>query len=143
MSDREQDPAPPPTGERRAAWTLLSNHGAVLLCLARQPDIRTREIAARTELSERAVWGILADLTEAGCITRIRHGRCNRYELHDEALRRSHGGAYHSVGQLLHGFAGPAGGPADAPEPPMDGPAPVTPGTHVSHVSHDGLMPLA
>lgn len=111
MSDPAHDAAEQSSsGERRVAWTLLSNHGAVLLCVAAQPDIRTREIAARTELSERAVWGILADLTEAGCITRIRHGRCNRYEVHDDALRRSHGGAYHSVGQLVRSFAPPPAG---------------------------------
>lgn len=63
-------------------WTFLTNHSHVLICLAREPDLRLRDVAARVGITERAVQRIVADLVEAGILTRSRDGRRNRYEVH-------------------------------------------------------------
>ena len=47
-------------------WTFLSNHGRVLLLLARDPGMRLRDIAARAAITERSAYGIVTDLAEAG-----------------------------------------------------------------------------
>ena len=56
-------------------WTFLSNHGHVLLCIAQEPEIRLRDVAERVGITERAVQRIVADLEEAGYLSRAREGR--------------------------------------------------------------------
>jgi DNA-binding MarR family transcriptional regulator len=67
---------------RAGQWTFLTNHALVLLCIARNPDTRLRDIAAAVSITERAVQAIIADLEAAGYLTRTRVGRRNRYQLH-------------------------------------------------------------
>lgn len=71
-----------------SSWTFLSNHGHVLICLAKQPDARLRDVAEFVGITERAVQSIVSDLEESGAITRIREGRRNRYEIHRDAPLR-------------------------------------------------------
>ena len=49
-----------------AEWGFLTNHARVLLCIAHDPGVRLRDIAARTGVTERTAYGIVTDLTEAG-----------------------------------------------------------------------------
>lgn len=63
-------------------WTFLSNHAHVLVCIARDPDIRLRDIASAVGITERAAQRIVSDLADAGYLTRERHGRRNRYSVH-------------------------------------------------------------
>jgi hypothetical protein len=65
--------------ERNSNWTLLTGHGHVLVEIARNPGARMRDLSVRAGLTERAVQLIVADLEEAGYITRHRVGRRNRY----------------------------------------------------------------
>lgn len=51
------------------------------MCIARDPDVRLRDIADRLEISERRAYGIVADLTEAGYLVKRKDGRRNRYEI--------------------------------------------------------------
>ncbi len=62
-------------------WALLSNHGKVLVCLARDPEVRVSEIAAQVGIKERAVQRILADLRDHGTVSSTRRGRRNRYRI--------------------------------------------------------------
>lgn len=62
-------------------WTFLSNHTHVLYCISSWPDIRMREIAAKVQITERAVQRIVADLERNGYLKRERVGRQNRYRL--------------------------------------------------------------
>jgi DNA-binding IclR family transcriptional regulator len=71
-----------------AEWKFITNHAQVLLCVAHDPEIRLREIAQACGITERAAHRIIADLEEAGYITRERIGRRNRYEFHPEAAMR-------------------------------------------------------
>jgi predicted transcriptional regulator len=67
-----------------ADWNLLTNHANVLLCVTEEPDIRLRELAVKVSISERAVKRIVADLEEAGFISRERQGRRNHYLVHSD-----------------------------------------------------------
>ena len=62
-------------------WTLFSNHGHVLVCLARDPESRLRDVAADVGITERAVQKIVRDLQEGGMISISKHGRRNRYKI--------------------------------------------------------------
>jgi predicted transcriptional regulator len=74
--------------ESEPSWTFLTNHAHVLLCIAREPEVRMRDVAESVGITERAVQRIVADLEEAGYIVRSRLGRRNRYEIQfDRHLR--------------------------------------------------------
>lgn len=75
---------------RGSEWTFLTNHSHVLICVDEDPTARTRDIAVRVGITERAVQRIVAELCEAGYLTRTREGRRNRYAVHGEKpLRHS------------------------------------------------------
>ena len=61
-----------------ADWSFLTNHARVLLCIAHDPGVRLREIAARTGVTERTAYGIVTDLTEAGYVVKHKDGRADR-----------------------------------------------------------------
>jgi DNA-binding MarR family transcriptional regulator len=63
---------------------FLTNHAAVLLCIAEDPRIRVREIAATVQITERAAQRIVSDLIEAGYVQRTRTGRRNTYTVRTE-----------------------------------------------------------
>jgi DNA-binding IclR family transcriptional regulator len=63
------------------SWTFLTNHARALLCIAHDPGIRLRDIAARLDITERSAYGIVSDLTQAGYIVKQKDGRRNRYQI--------------------------------------------------------------
>lgn len=89
------------------SWTFLSNHGHVLICLAEDPDIRGRDIAAKVGITERAAQSIVSDLVEAGYVSRDRVGRRNKYEIHPDLPLRHPVENEHSIGELLLALARP------------------------------------
>ncbi len=84
-----------------AGWTFLTNHSHVLICLAGQPDLRLREVAARVGITERAVQRIVADLEAAGVLTRSRDGRRNQYHVTTSCLLRHPVESHCTVKDLL------------------------------------------
>ena len=60
-------------------WSFLTNHARVLLCIAEDPGVRLRDIAATLHITERSAYGIVADLAAAGYVVKQRDGRRNRY----------------------------------------------------------------
>jgi hypothetical protein len=60
---------------------FLTTHARALVCIARDPGIRLREIGERAGITERAAHRIVAELLGAGYITRTRTGRRNRYTI--------------------------------------------------------------
>ena len=72
----------------RGDWLFLSNHGNVLLCIARDPRIRISEISDKVGIGERAAQKIVADLVAEGYLVRIKEGRRNRYEVNRNAHLR-------------------------------------------------------
>ena len=88
-------------------WAFLTNHAQVLLCIADEPGVRLRDISERVGITERAAHRIVAELADAGYITRKRTGRRNAYLIHAElplpdALARNQ-----KVGDLLAILAHP------------------------------------
>ena len=64
-----------------AQWSFLTNHGRALLCIAREPDVRLRDLAVELSITERHAFAIVADLTDAGFVVKEREGRRNRYQV--------------------------------------------------------------
>ena len=87
--------------EAKAAWTFLTNHAHVLVCIADEPNIRGRDIATRVGLTERAVQAIIGDLVAAGYILRCREGRRNRYSVDPDGPMRHPMDHGHTVGDLF------------------------------------------
>jgi hypothetical protein len=75
ISGNQQGDGSPET----ARWDFLTNHAHVLVCVAHDPGIRVRDIAATVGITERAAHGILSQLVEAGYLLREREGRRNHY----------------------------------------------------------------
>jgi predicted transcriptional regulator len=120
----------------RASWGFLTNHGNVLVCIARDPEIRLRDVAVSVGITERAAQSIVADLVEAGYLSRERVGRRNRYDVHLEGSLRSPLDPAQPVERLLHtlraggaGAAGPSGAASVAPGSPAREPATARTGT--------------
>src|ERR1700677_5070953 len=88
-------------GENGGAWTLLTGHGHVLVEIARNPEARIRDIAAVAGLTERTVQAIVADLEEAGYLTRTRAGRRTVYTVDHNRLFRHPAQDGHRVGPFL------------------------------------------
>jgi DNA-binding IclR family transcriptional regulator len=82
-------------------WTFLTNHARVLLCVARDPGVRLRDVAAQVGITERAAQRIVAELAEAGYLERAREGRRNRYALHPELPLRHPLDRDHAIGEIL------------------------------------------
>jgi hypothetical protein len=62
-----------------ADWSFLTNHGRVLLCIAHDPGVRLRDIAATLDITERSAYAIVSDLSDAGYVLKEKDGRRNRY----------------------------------------------------------------
>ena len=89
------------------SWTFLTNHAQVLVCIARDPGIRLREIGQRVGITERAAHRIVVELADAGYITRERNGRRNRYTINADFPLPAPIAREQNVGELLAILAGP------------------------------------
>ena len=89
-----------------AAFDLLTNHAHVLLCIARDPGIRLRDIASCVGITERAAHRIVCELETEGYLTRRREGRRNVYILHPEAPLPHELDRDTKLGDLLGAVAG-------------------------------------
>lgn len=87
-------------------WTLLSNHGHVLVCLASDPHMRLRDVADRVGITERAVQRIILDLEQANMLSREREGRRNRYRINGTQPLRHPIEQQHTVGELVEAVSG-------------------------------------
>jgi hypothetical protein len=87
-------------------WQLLSNHGRVLVSVARDPGLRLRDIAQICDITERSAHRIVSELVDQGYLIRRRNGSRNHYEIrpdvpiHDPLLGE------HWVGEVLAVLAG-------------------------------------
>ena len=92
--------------EQSGSWTFLSNHAHVLVCLARDPDLRLREVADLVGITERAASSIVSDLEAEGYLTRNKVGRRNTYKLHLRKPLRHPLEKSHRVGDLITAVTG-------------------------------------
>lgn len=82
-------------------WSFLTNHARVLVCIARDPGIRLRDIAAAAGITERSAYAIVADLTEAGYVVKAKDGRRNRYEIQKHLPLRESISREAAIGEVL------------------------------------------
>lgn len=87
-------------------WTFLTNHAHVLLAIARDPDLRQRDIAHAVGITPGAVVRILHDLEAGGYVVAERVGRRNRYQVNPDATLRHPLDASHTIGDVLGALAG-------------------------------------
>jgi DNA-binding IclR family transcriptional regulator len=91
-------------------WGFLTNHGQVLLCIARDPDARLRDISAELGITERTAYGIVTDLSDAGYIVKSKDGRRNRYEVQSHLPLRDAVSRERTVGEMLSVLVKPDSG---------------------------------
>jgi hypothetical protein len=84
-----------------AGLRLLSNHGLALLCVARQPNSRLREIADRVGVTERAAHRIVCELVDGGYLVKHRVGNRNSYKLRPNVPIRDPMLEGHLLGELI------------------------------------------
>jgi len=84
-----------------AEWTFFTNHAHTLLCIARDPGIRLRDVAERVGVTERAAQRIVSDLVEAGYLDRLRDGRRNYYRVKTDQPLRHPVEQGHDIGEIL------------------------------------------
>ena len=83
------------------AWTFLTNHGQVLLCIARDPAARIRDIAEAVGITERAAQRIIAELIAGGYVEVRRVGRRNEYRINENAPMRHPLARERGIGEIL------------------------------------------
>jgi DNA-binding Lrp family transcriptional regulator len=96
MQTKSNQPESVPT-----AWTFLTNHSHVLLCLAEDPDMLLRDVATAVGITERAVQKIVADLTESGVLEREKVGRRNHYHINANVPLRHPVESHRHVADIL------------------------------------------
>ncbi len=89
-----------------ASWSFLSNHGRVLLCIANDPGVRLRDIAASLGITERSAYGIVTDLIEAGYVVKQKDGRRNRYQIQEHLPLPEPASREPAIGEVLALLAG-------------------------------------
>jgi hypothetical protein len=104
--DQQQQQASPVA----AGWDFLTNHAHVLMCVAHDPGIRLRDIAAAVGITERAAHRIVSQLVEEGYVLRERRGRRNRYEVVAGRPMRHPLVQEREVGELLEVLVGSTAG---------------------------------
>lgn len=97
-------------------WTFFSNHGHVLVCLARDRQARLRDVAVQVGITERAVQKIVRDLQDEGYLEVSKHGRRNRYKINNRKALRHPLQSGCTVGQFLNLMNRPAAGKAEERE---------------------------
>jgi hypothetical protein len=56
------------------SWSVRTSHARLLLCIARDPGVRLRDIAAGPGSTKRSAYGIVTDLTTAGYAAKQKDG---------------------------------------------------------------------
>jgi DNA-binding MarR family transcriptional regulator len=97
----DQDPQQTPP-----RWDFLTNHAHVLVCVARDPGIRLRDIASDVGITERAAHRIVSELVDEGYVVRERQGRRNRYQVRTKRPLPHPLAEEHEVGDLLELLVG-------------------------------------
>jgi len=83
------------------SWGFLTNHARVLLCIAHDPGVRLRDIAASLGITERSAHGIVTDLTAAGYVVKQKDGRRNRYQIQAHMRLREPASQEPAIGEVL------------------------------------------
>ena len=102
LSGDQQQESSSPAG----SWDFLTNHAHVLICVADDPGIRLRDIAAAVGITERAAHRIVSELVEEGYVLREKQGRRNHYTIVTKLPMRHPLVQGREVGELLEVLIG-------------------------------------
>ena len=91
-------------------WSFLTNHARVLLCIANDPGVRLRDLAASLGITERSAHGIVTDLAIAGYVLKQKDGRRNRYQIQAHLPLPEPASQEPAIGEVLALLAGASGG---------------------------------
>jgi DNA-binding MarR family transcriptional regulator len=89
------------SGDRPPSWSLVTNHGYVLACIAADPNVRLRDIAETVGITERTAAQIVGELGQAGYLTKTRVGRRNSYRIEGKRKVRTAPRTTMTVAQVL------------------------------------------
>ena len=84
-----------------AVWSFFTNHARVLICVARDPGVRLRDLALTLGITERSAFGIITDLVEAGYVVKAKDGRRNRYQVEAQLPLPEPIGRERTIGDVL------------------------------------------
>ena len=84
-----------------AKWSFLTNHARALVCIARDPGVRLRDIADALGVTERRAFGIVNDLAEGGYVVKEKDGRRNRYRIQHHLPLRAVVDREATIGEVL------------------------------------------
>ncbi len=93
------------------SWSFLTSHARVLLCIAGDPGVRLRDIAASLGITERNAHGIVSDLAGAGYLVKQKDGRRNHYQIQAHLPLPGAGPGEPTIGEVLALLAGTPPGP--------------------------------
>lgn len=82
-------------------WSFLTNHARVLVCIANDPGMRLREVAAKVDITERSAFSIVNDLVEAGYVIKDKQGRRNRYRIQGDLPLPETVGRERTIGEVV------------------------------------------
>jgi hypothetical protein len=105
----------------KPTWAFLTNHAQVLICIARDPGVRLRDIGERVGITERAAHRIVGELAGGGYIERERHGRRNVYTINAHFPLPDPIAREQSVGELLAILSAPPASSRPQTSPPPTG----------------------
>ena len=98
------------------SWSFLTNHARVLLCIARDPGMRLRDLAASLGITERSAHGIVTDLAGAGYVIKQKDGRRNRYQIQAHLPLPEPASQEPAIGEVLALLAGASAAPQSNPD---------------------------
>jgi predicted DNA-binding transcriptional regulator YafY len=82
-------------------WTFITKHAVALSLIARNPRITALELGGRLGVTERAVRKLIADLYNAGYISKKREGRGVRYRINPNLSLRQDSHSEIGIGDFL------------------------------------------
>lgn len=82
-------------------WSFFTNHARALICIARDPGIRLRDLAVTINITERSAYGIVSDLVHAGYVVKEKEGRRNRYRVEAQLPLPESIGRERTIGDVL------------------------------------------
>jgi DNA-binding MarR family transcriptional regulator len=92
------------------SWSFLTAHARVLVCIARDPGARLRDLAVSAGITERSAYAIVTDLAEAGYVVKRKDGRRNRYQIQEHLPLPERASQQPAIGEVLALLAGQGAG---------------------------------
>jgi len=82
-------------------WSFLTNHARALLCIAHDPGVRLRDIAAMVGVTERSAHDMVTDLVDTGYVVKDKDGRRNQYHIQEHLPLRDPISQEPTIGEML------------------------------------------